>query len=114
MRISAWSSDVCSSDLAEQVEFPGGVETDVVDGLGGFHAGNRRDRQRAVGALPPTVDAGACLDVGRASARQLVARPEARRVGTSCDSTCRSRSSPNHTKNIIPLTAREPQRMNIQ
>src|SRR3546814_917369 len=50
---------------AEQVEFPGCVEADVMDRLGGVHAGNRRDRQRTVRALPAPVDAGARLDDGR-------------------------------------------------
>src|SRR3546814_5742015 len=50
---------------AEQVEFPGCVEADVMDRLGGVHAGNRSDRQRTVRALPAPVDAGARLDDGR-------------------------------------------------
>src|SRR3546814_18307512 len=50
---------------AEQVEFPGCVEADVMDRLGGVHAGNRRDRQRTVRALPAPVDAGPRLDHGR-------------------------------------------------
>src|SRR3546814_3924395 len=67
MRISDWSSDVCSSDLA------GGARA----------SGRHRDCQcRALRALSTLV------------ARN--ARSEERRVGKECVSTCRSRWSPYH------------------
>src|SRR3546814_5069892 len=72
MRISDWSSDVCSSDLADA---------------------------RFVQALPET--ACALLDFGEAPPRppnrpRPKARSEERRVGKECVSTCRSRWSPYH------------------
>src|SRR3546814_1599582 len=85
MRISDWSSDVCSSDLLGAAE-PG-------------HRGRRADHDVAVGRLD--VDArGAELEqcaLGRRDQfRRLTQRSEERRVGKECVSTCRSRWSPYH------------------
>src|SRR3546814_16930916 len=89
MRISDWSSDVCSSDLRGEahvsdpdlhrrvVRRQAGVEVDhplVQDGLGRDQALDRR-----------VVRLGG-------------ARSEERRVGKECVSTCRSRWSPYHKK----------------
>src|SRR3546814_10308806 len=68
MRISDWSSDVCSSDLALFQ-----VESGLVEGKAKFG-----DQRRRV------------VDV-----KQLF-RSEERRVGKECVSTCRSRWSPYH------------------
>src|SRR3546814_10481731 len=88
MRISDWSSDVCSSDL---LRCPGifhethGQEL-AVRHLAAFPmvdqpaGGGRADRHRAGGAA-----AGLCAVPGRS---------EERRVGKECVSTCRSRWSP--------------------
>src|SRR3546814_16563040 len=93
MRISDWSSDVCSSDL-------------ITQGLG---AGSRPEIGRA--AAEETIDdvtkmlegahmcfiaAGMCG--GRATMR---ARSDERCVGKECVSTCRSRWSPYHSKKNI-------------
>src|SRR3546814_3418511 len=84
MRISDWSSDVCSSDLWLRVDQP---------------------RSAALAWQPP-VPAGDAAVRGRAGAvlaggRTLAAarhrqpgRSEERRVGKECVSTCRSRWSP--------------------
>src|SRR3546814_18515169 len=86
MRISDWSSDVCSSDLcsvdALQKIAPQGTRILSVDQL--------------------KVPAPFCKIVGtaKATARSLPIRSEERRVGKECVSTCRSRWSPyHHTKN---------------
>src|SRR3546814_9529803 len=69
MRISDWSSDVCSSDLAVQ---------------GAARALARRQDRAAV-------------DRHRSRcARRRSRRSEERRVGKECVSTCRSRWSPYH------------------
>src|SRR3546814_6815485 len=68
MRISDWSSDVCSSDLAG----PPPVHP---------HPGRRE---------APAAPSRRQLDV------RLGARSEERRVGKECVSTCRSRWSPYH------------------
>src|SRR3546814_4615868 len=73
MRISDWSSDVCSSDLLVGTEF------NVV----------------RLGALSEVVLFAAAtvhLAVGLGARR----RSEERRVGKECVSTCRSRWSPDH------------------
>src|SRR3546814_14581733 len=90
MRISDWSSDVCSSDLltfrgarlgtAFTLALPG-RETEVA---------GRRIATEAIGAVCSVPGADAVL---------LAIRSEERRVGKGCVSTCRSRVSPYHSKN---------------
>src|SRR3546814_7081160 len=93
MRISDWSSDVCSSDLATAAEtvqqrlgqdaarrVPGAQEQHVVGGL--RHASSSSLAPQAAAAMPkPPHTSG---------------RSEERRVGKECVSTCRSRWSPYH------------------
>src|SRR3546814_3247711 len=76
MRISDWSSDVCSSDLRDHLEPHGwGLPADE-EGVA--------DRRCA-------------LELGEDSRRDAeVDRSEERRVGKECVSTCRSRWSPYH------------------
>src|SRR3546814_7090266 len=82
MRISDWSSDVCSSDLrAHQAVEIGRFGQAVVAFLD--------QRQGHVGAVQR-------LDQ---PAGVLPRRSEERRVGKECVSTCRSRWSPYHSKN---------------
>src|SRR3546814_996785 len=84
MRISDWSSDVCSSDLGavfalEVFDIPGG-----------------RRHARGIQAMQLL----AVPDDGEAVAAQAAGhrldRSEERRVGKECVSTCRSRWSPYH------------------
>src|SRR3546814_19742364 len=94
MRISDWSSDVCSSDL-HSPPVPGSVHTLAAPrthAVRGQHpataalsANGQLDRRR-----PRRQPQSRCLDAG--------ARSEERRVGTECVSTCRSRWSPYHSK----------------
>src|SRR3546814_4746960 len=82
MRISDWSSDVCSSDLLTC----GGSNTVVPRICGAEAAG-------AAGVAAGGVAAG----VSACGAGWLrVTRSEERRVGKECVSTCRSRWSPYH------------------
>src|SRR3546814_16118374 len=85
MRISDWSSDVCSSDLGGA---GGGGHA-----LGGVHpaARGRADRDRR-GARRQLQAAG------RHPLPRARLRSEERRVGKECVSTCRSRWSPSHSK----------------
>src|SRR3546814_9248663 len=69
LRISDWSSDVCSSDLLASGRFR------LCSGATGLGRGGRPDL------------CGACTG-----------RSEERRVGTECVSTCRYRWSPHHSK----------------
>src|SRR3546814_14691722 len=85
MRISDWSSDVCSSDLV--------VAFALVVGLLAI-------------AFPRTTMACSCAMVEQPMREAAVdggARSEGRRVGKECVSTCRSRWSPYHSKKIINL-----------
>src|SRR3546814_12115473 len=83
MRISDWSSDVCSSDLEAAV-----LRHDVQCGAALHGAGMQRGIGRREFAVEGTAVAlPACHR-----------RSEERRVGKECVSTCRSRWSPYHAK----------------
>src|SRR3546814_14490084 len=92
MRISDWSSDVCSSDLAalhagllaEAEPRPVLVVEQRAGGAGG-DAGEAEGAARSV-------------DGDAAEGRARRQRSEERRVGKECVSTCRSRWSPYHSK----------------
>src|SRR3546814_12121227 len=103
MRISDWSSDVCSSDLAETCDVlerelgvverleGGAVEGELVAELG-----------RGDGVGEPVGAVADCRDVsgdvavaeGGGEGEGVDPRSEERRVGKECVSTCRSRWSP--------------------
>src|SRR3546814_2589747 len=86
MRISDWSSDVCSSDL---------LMTKV-----------RLSRPSRLASASAAVDSGSSISPSPRNAHtwdaetslmlRLVRRSEERRVGKECVSTCRSRWSPYH------------------
>src|SRR3546814_3146461 len=85
MRISDWSSDVCSSDLATACSQS--------------HERLRRHRFMilATGICAPRDDAALeDVSVGEHAASVSEQRSEERRVGKECVSTCRSRWSPYH------------------
>src|SRR3546814_6435346 len=82
MRISDWSSDVCSSDLGHAARSPGPAQ-----GLAGGV-----DAIRPV-PVRPGVAPGRDRDSGLAYERALF-RSEERRVGKECVSTCRDTWSP--------------------
>src|SRR3546814_11688693 len=109
MRISDWSSDVCSSDLAKAMD----AVILVVDLAGFTAASDAVPGERLVDLLdrhfeamvPPVTAKGgeilAFLGDGFLAAFDLdsdpgKARSEERRVGKECVSTCRSRGSPYH------------------
>src|SRR3546814_14506107 len=91
MRISDWSSDVCSSDL-------------LLEGVGksarqllrrGAHVGVRYFSDFFAPKLPA---AKKTRNAGNGATSFHQDRSEERRVGTECVSTCRSRWSPYHSK----------------
>src|SRR3546814_11490631 len=108
MRISDWSSDVCSSDLkgacgSVRGEVPQHVLEDaavaeifqLVDGIDPAAGGEPLGL--AVGAGEGDLDILARADVADAVDREgFRARSEACRVGNECVSTCRYRWSPYH------------------
>src|SRR3546814_5325672 len=79
MRISDWSSDVCSSDLTKRFVLHGTQRLSLLLGLA-------RRTKRFV--CP--------IRFLRRLAVSSVVRSEERRVGKECVSTCRSRWSPYH------------------
>src|SRR3546814_3318313 len=81
MRISDWSSDVCSSDLLVIKCLPGGI---VLRGPA-ITASEKATNRSRFGAL---IQYSPCARCHR--------RSEERRVGKECVSTCRSRWSPYH------------------
>src|SRR3546814_11655228 len=93
MRISDWSSDVCSSDLSP-ARIPGRPALRPVR--------RRGPRRRSTGACPaPPWKRGGAQPGGGGSAElrpRGAERSEERRVGKECVSTCRSRCSPSHYK----------------
>src|SRR3546814_8055127 len=89
MRISDWSSDVCSSDLGPHASGDGTTTADPPPAPGAWESG------RSVGAC-------GCRGRRRVSSASWVGTgsmqggSEERRVGKECVSTCRSRWAPYH------------------
>src|SRR3546814_2990948 len=119
MRISDWSSDVCSSDLLPRDLaglprlgfFPGSTignldPADAVDLLRSFRRSLGQDamlligmdRIKDVSILIPAYDeaAGVTAQFNLTLLARINRRSEERRVGKECVSTCRSRWSPYH------------------
>src|SRR3546814_13148223 len=90
MRISDWSSDVCSSDLGELKPVAGGVFDFTSGRIIGDGIRDGRDPQIVAGR---GYDHNFVLDKGVTGQRS-----EERRVGKECVSPCRSRWSPYHSK----------------
>src|SRR3546814_11092088 len=95
MRISDWSSDVCSSDLSPSLRQSSNTQAHMVapsaprdarsktpPGPEGSNGIDRRGRRGKLAGLPPF----------------RAIRSEERRVGKECVSTCRSRWSPYQSK----------------
>src|SRR3546814_14790892 len=121
MRISDWSSDVCSSDLDGAAQMRHRIELrlqvrqrrtagSVALGIAALRheAGDDAvELEAVVEALPRQLldplymagrDVGTQLDAHAAAARQVEIRSEERRVGKECVSKCRYRGSPNNEK----------------
>src|SRR3546814_18728748 len=96
MRISDWSSDVCSSDLDGIVDIGCGAEH---DGRCGFF-GRRVDDLMVLAALAVDPPAAAVIllellfGAHRLSPIGVKCRSAERRVGKECVSTCKSRWPP--------------------
>src|SRR3546814_2026797 len=100
MRISDWSSDVCSSDLCDYADctYPSATKTCTP------HPPNHSSSSCAHASIPTTALAQHIPDdrlPGYANALEAVftiasQRSEERRVGKECVRTCRSRWSPYH------------------
>src|SRR3546814_14316931 len=93
MRISDWSSDVCSSDLI--------VGSSIVYGFFQLSHGNRvcdlpSTKPQLIIAMFSFLPIGS--DPSKVDPLPRAIRSEERRVGKECVSTCRSRWSPCHYK----------------
>src|SRR3546814_20006652 len=97
MRISDWSSDVCSSDLRSQVILRG-LCIAIVNRDRLHHPLPANKRLRTNMMRPLTIAALALTTAALAFTAQTqdTARSEERRVGKECVSTCSSRWSPYH------------------
>src|SRR3546814_11295599 len=100
MRISDWSSDVCSSDLSPVQMIPacdhtGTPPLPLLDHFGvGLLDENSDPSERL--APPITQLPDSRIDQLRRRVSSLLFRSEERRVGKECVSTCRYRWSPYH------------------
>src|SRR3546814_4238948 len=83
MRISDWSSDVCSSDLALKL-----APAFQLNGRNTFDSGGQ--------LFAPPPNPGCEVDGPCRGGLEPKIRSEERRVGKECVSTCRSRWSPYH------------------
>src|SRR3546814_18114349 len=90
MRISDWSSDVCSSDLKRITHRFAAYSMNKRFPLRGSLVMCAVARQARIGHGGKTGDIG--------NGRRGIYRSEERRVGKECVSTCRSRWSPYHSK----------------
>src|SRR3546814_15573018 len=88
MRISDWSSDVCSSDLLGPVQ-----DDQIVSGAEDSGATKAQAEGNAAALSILSEDGRTGL-----IAAEFDVRSEERRVGKECVSTCRSRWSPYHLK----------------
>src|SRR3546814_13660000 len=99
MRISDWSSDVCSSDLRvmAEIENQGEINREgILDRLENMYEKSRDisyETDEPIGALQDYHERIAELLKSFATG---ITRSEERRVGKECVSTCRSRWSPDH------------------
>src|SRR3546814_11376507 len=98
MRISDWSSDVCSSDLPLGLV---GAVLELLHDVAFLLASSRLVGGRhLVGLVAPGLKVARNVEFGRVVAALGVGldRSAERRVGKECVSTCRSRWSPSHSK----------------
>src|SRR3546814_18799774 len=103
MRISDWSSDVCSSDLqkiAALTAFHGEQSREVIRANRERLAIERRQQQAILAeqrnGIQQQLEAASAAEDVRNQIAEV--RSEERRVGKECVSTCRSRWSPYHKK----------------
>src|SRR3546814_17250015 len=109
MRISDWSSDVCSSDLGERPRFRPGLLDEIMrfiitrthlrrrNTVAADRIHRRTDRKpRNETATAQAIEQREFF--GNAHRRIIERRTEERRVGKECVSTCRARWSPYHYK----------------
>src|SRR3546814_11099746 len=102
MRISDWSSDVCSSDLS--VKYSGTFGDERYPAV--FHGIKPAFGSNTKLARVETTERRQCsvIENDRLADRQDAGRSEERRVGKECVSTCKARWSRYHQKKNIKKT----------
>src|SRR3546814_17041526 len=103
MRISDWSSDVCSSDLSKIAILSGGGDVENAGAITGASGGvyiqgtalDSDDRSGVTGSL---ANSGAIRGTGDFGGSDGDGRSEERRVGKECVSTWNSRGATYHSK----------------
>src|SRR3546814_11894220 len=99
MRISDWSSDVCSSDLEAAYSQITPLTCQAIRLFGSMRGALHVVRDFLNGRCHLVDGRGRLIGLGTLLIEHLRAgRSEERRVGKECVSTCRSRWSPYHTK----------------
>src|SRR3546814_11397957 len=102
MRISDWSSDVCSSDLVEEKPLTGEVESVKVEAKPASSGAPIVDNKAAYATKkvelvePKHSESETSQKESKKVETKAKQRSEERRVGKECVSTCRSRWSPYH------------------
>src|SRR3546814_11036223 len=98
MRISDWSSDVCSSDLGVEADFFGaaGLRAGALAKAISFAFSRYGKAPYRPRVTRLATSAWAVGGPGVTYAIFAIGRSEERRVGKECVSTCRSRWSPYH------------------
>src|SRR3546814_15858349 len=98
MRISDWSSDVCSSDLVLAAGLRDrGIDYLHLRSLGTPKAGREAARKGRIAEMRAIYEEQLATPEAALAMEQAL-RSEERRVGKECVSTCRSRWSPYHDK----------------
>src|SRR3546814_1022208 len=92
LRISDWSSDVCSSDLIVLMPFTYSISVGIGAGFIAFVL--IKVIRGRFAAVHPLMWVVAALFVVYFAINPITSRSEERRVGKECVSTCRSRWSP--------------------
>src|SRR3546814_11346277 len=98
MRISDWSSDVCSSDLSQGIDGIPANNTSVFNVLQDHGMLQPTPENKAIWKATVTSESGwsNTFTFLRLSPALIWERSEERRVGKECVRTCRSRWSPYH------------------
>src|SRR3546814_17911594 len=113
MRISDWSSDVCSSDLGRD-DGPSRQRRRCGDEpASGPRRAAQSPRQRQLGRGARRYVGTPPARTGAADERSDGARSEERRVGKECVSTCRSRRSPSTSQKQITTTINQEKHKDI-
>src|SRR3546814_12360542 len=108
MRISDWSSDVCSSDLLSQVAMDLrairpkliGSAKRLLAKSAAWHlpSGSFGTSLRTASKRSLAICQSIAIQTWQLQGQSAALRSEDRRVGKECVSTCRSRWSPSHSK----------------